>query len=597
VPDRFGVFAPDPEDAIPVGQLIADFALLGARAEQTTDRSATTVVLLRDAAIAEPEGYRLTIAPDGVRVAAATAAGIYYGVQTLRDLLTRGRTLPGMIIEDAPDFQRRGVYLDCSRGKVPTVDTVIRWVERLARWKINEIQLYIENVFTFARHPQIGAGFSPFTPADIAAIQAACRQHHVTLVPSLASLGHMEKILMLPAYNHLGELPGYRDWPGGTTLNPRHPGTIALVADLYADFLPCFAATDFNVCGDEPWELGQGRSQADGPVAAEQLYLDFLLRLRTLCQQHGKRMNLWGDIVLQHPDMIPQIPTDLVLLNWDYEPDGTRMQQTGAFVEAGLPHLCCPGTHGWQSHGTRLLTSLRNIHQFSQIARQSGAAGLLNTDWGDNGHRNTFAVSLPALAYGAACAWNSAQTPAPDQADDFLRRFVQHVYGDRSGTLVDGIRAIGDEAFGYWAYHALLESLTEPTAPGPLVVRGRPVIAEVPLTDEALQTLQETQQSWTSAAAWSTGQNEDPGRQDPFTCHAREECALAARMNAAAIQRVLLARRLRTGGTCSAAAQQAHRKELLAIATELARLWSARYRPSRLADNLAALQTAATSPA
>ncbi|MHC5018151.1 MAG: hypothetical protein ACYTFP_06185, partial [Planctomycetota bacterium] len=139
--------------------------------------------------------------------------------------MSRG-VLPCCEVEDAPDFNRRGIYHDCSRGKVPTLQTLKQLVERLAHWKINELQLYIENVFTFARHPEIGEGYSPLTADEIVALQEHCRMHHVGLVGSLASFGHMEKILSLPAYRHLGEMPGFRGYPGGTCLCPTDPGSI-----------------------------------------------------------------------------------------------------------------------------------------------------------------------------------------------------------------------------------------------------------------------------------------------------------------------------------------------------------------------------------
>ncbi len=227
-------------------------------------------------------------------------AGTYYAIQTLRDLTQIfDRTIPAMVIEDEPDFARRGIYHDCSRGKVPKIKTLKELVIRLAHWKINEFQLYIENVFTFKSHPEIGKGYSPFTPEEILELQEHCRNHHVRLVGSLASFGHFEKILALPQYSHLGEMPGFRGFPGGTTLCPADPGSIKLIEELYNDFMPLFDADDFNVCCDETWELGKGRSKkiADR-VGVGRVYLDFILKIHRLCNRFGKRMNLWADIVL-----------------------------------------------------------------------------------------------------------------------------------------------------------------------------------------------------------------------------------------------------------------------------------------------------------
>ena len=232
--------SPSADDLVPLGQLADDLAALDTRTRIARNASGPAALRIRrDVSVAGAEAYRLTIAPHGIEILASAAAGAYYAVQTLRELLAiHGRALPACRIDDSPDFARRGVYLDCSRGKVPRVKTLKALVERLARWKINELQLYVENVFTWRQHPAIGRGYSPFTPQELLDVQDHCRRHHVRLVGSLASFGHVEKILALPQYTHLGEMPGFRGLPGGMTLCPSDPGSLRLVAELYEEFVP-----------------------------------------------------------------------------------------------------------------------------------------------------------------------------------------------------------------------------------------------------------------------------------------------------------------------------------------------------------------------
>ena len=202
-------------DVLPLAQLAMDLDRLGIRSTVAVGEVPSAFVQIRrDPSVHGSEAYRLTVSPKGVEVHASADAGAYYAVQTLRDLLSAsGRTLRACVIDDRPDFARRGVYLDCSRGKVPRLETLLALVEQLAHWKINELQLYVENVFTWRRHPEIGRGYSPFTPEELLAVQDRCRQHHVRLVGSLAGFGHMEKILALP------EVPA----PGRTGRLPRVP--------------------------------------------------------------------------------------------------------------------------------------------------------------------------------------------------------------------------------------------------------------------------------------------------------------------------------------------------------------------------------------
>ena len=181
---------------------------------------------------------------------------------------------------------------------------------------------------------------------------------------------------------------------------------------------------------------------------------------------------MWGDIVLKYPEIISSIPSDMVILNWDYDPDGEMMKQTDIFAEAGLPLVCCPGTTSSESHGTRVDRAMKDIDQFAGIAVSRDAEGLLNTDWGGYGHRNALGVSLLATAYSGAQAWNHDDTAAISQ-NDFIRSFCLHTFGDLDGLVDQYVRATGDDRYDKWAYHGLMESLFEPKSHGDFAKAGR----------------------------------------------------------------------------------------------------------------------------
>ncbi|MBN1686009.1 MAG: family 20 glycosylhydrolase [Spirochaetales bacterium] len=540
------------------------------------------VNLIRDKQITDPEGFRITVRSEGVDIFASTPAGTYYGAQTLAEYIEyHGRRLPCCNIEDAPDLRRRGFSLDCSRGKVPTVETLKQLIRRLARWKINELQLYVENVFTFARHPAIGQGFSPFTPEDILELGAHCARHHIAFVPSLASLGHFEKILMLDAYKGLGEQPG------GTTLCPTDPESVKLIGDLYDEYLPLFRSDDFNACGDEPWGLGAGRSKAEADKkGAGRVFLDFILDLYDLSLGHGKRMNMWGDFPLKHQEIISGIPSDMVILNWDYTPGGEMMGQTGKFSEAGLPIVCCPSTNSWQSHGTRIDKAMKNIDEFAAIAVSHGAEGLLNTDWGDYGHRNPLGVSLVAAAYGGAHAWNHQATTGISKTD-FIRSFCLHTFGDLDGLVDQYVLATGDDRYETWAYHCLMESIFEPTSHGRGFCQGKPVIAAVKLSKKKTDDMRGAATKLGGGAACLDAFDAQYGEERRFERIALEEYVLANRMNLAALNRLELSGAIRSGKKPGKKKLTDHERELFEIRDDFQRLWLLRSRVSRLEDNLA----------
>jgi hypothetical protein len=568
-----------PADMLPLEQLAKDISRrFHARPQLTLNTSsAAAVQIRRDKNISGEEAYQLKILPGGIEIAAGGDAGAYYAVQTLRDIIAiEGREFPCCRIEDWPDFTRRGVYLDCSRGKVPKLNTLKELAERLSHWKINELQLYVENVFTFKRHPAIGRGYSPLTPEEILSLRDYCSKRHIRLVGSLASFGHTEKILMLPEYEHLGELAGFRGFAGGTTLCPTNAGAIKLVGELYDEFMPLFDAVDFNVCGDEPWELGKGRSKRRAArVGVGQLYLEYFLKLYRLCQKHGKRMNAWADIILQYPELLKKIPKDIVMLNWDYNAGGERVGRTGEIAKAGLAFMVCPGTSSWNTHGTRLANAMGNVAEFAAAGRKFGAEGLLNTDWGDNGHRNFLGLSLHGFAHGAAHSWNSKGV----DDKNFTSRFCRDVFGTAGKKAAKAIRLIGSTYLTCGAPHrnesALFYALIEPMKNNKAIIPSR-----IDAASEA--GLKKVVSQLSDDAIWPAA----PKGMDEFESLALREIETAGRMDCLAAERALTAKKIRSGENVPSAKLREIASRVRKIAKDFESLWLARNKQSRLRDNL-----------
>ncbi|MBP8604903.1 MAG: family 20 glycosylhydrolase [Phycisphaerae bacterium] len=571
--------SPYSADTTPLAQLLGDLQRhLHIRGYLVRNAFGPAAIRIqRDSSIRHPEAYRMVIEPDAITVISASDAGAYYGVQTLRDIVYLcGRQIPCCVIDDQPVFSRRGVYHDCSRGKVPTLHTLKQLVERLAHWKINELQLYVENVFTFVRHPLIGKGCSPFTPEEILALQDWCRQHHIRLVGSLASFGHLEKILCLPPYRHLGEMYGIDNSSGSTTLCPIDPGSIKLLAELYEEYVPLFEAEDFNVCCDETTELGKGRSRRRADkIGAGQVYLDFVLNLYKLCQRYGKRMNMWADILLEHPELLDKLPHDIVLLNWEYEADGTNIRQTPKIAQKGLPLMVCPGTSSWLTHGSRLDNAMRNIAGFAQQGRRCHAEGLLNADWGDRGHRNLLGISLHGFAYGAACAWN----PANADNSRFTEHFCRLTFGQCESHLAKAVRILGTTYRTCGAPRRngsfLFEGMTEP-----MPASEAPSSSAIDKMTSA--GLKKIVSQLSSDRLWPTAAASLP----EFERLALAELKLAAKMDLWSAQRALAAKNLRTGQPVSAKQIRLLAEQMKQIEAEFSSLWMARCKPSRLCDNL-----------
>ncbi|MBR5457498.1 MAG: beta-N-acetylhexosaminidase [Kiritimatiellae bacterium] len=290
-------------------------------------------------------------------------------------------------------FEHRAYMLDISRDRVPTMETLKLIVDILARYRYNQLQLYTEHTFQYEGHEEVWEDSSPMTPREISKLQTYCQVQGIELVPNQNSFGHMERWLVLPKYNSLAKFPkGGAITPWGaikkfpTTLDPSNPGSIALVEDLFQQLLPHFESEFFNIGCDETFEISDPEE-----------YFCFLMKVVEVARRHGKRPMFWGDIILKHPEFIDRLPKDLIALDWGYEGDHPFEAEAKRFKEAGLDFYVCPGTSSWRSLGGRVENMRENLEAAERAGRLYGAKGYMLTDWGDEGHWQPLAASLPAI--------------------------------------------------------------------------------------------------------------------------------------------------------------------------------------------------------
>jgi hexosaminidase len=542
----------------------------------------------------EGEAYRLKIEPEGVTLEAASPSGAHAGLQTLLQIAAQSpaRALPCLEIEDRPDFSDRGVYYDVCRGRVPTRESLLEQAGLLSRFKINQLQYYVEHTFRFRGHPLIGKEASPLTAEDVMALDEFCRARHIELVPSLASFGHMGNVLVLEPYRHLAEdlgvgrfvetadIPVWARHLRGWTLSPANPKTYEFLDSLFGEFLPCFSSERFNVCCDETWDLGCGQShELCQKLGKGRVYLNHIQRLNDLCHKYGKRMMFWGDIIRHHPELIREIPRDVTVLDWGYgynHPFDTVKD----FTQTGLTTYVCPGTSGWVSLFPRVPESVANIAGFAAAGRRHGARGLLNTDWGDGGHANFMEYSWFGYLFGAEQAWNT-EADVRSFPERFCRLFLKTKrpavakalveLGDVAQAGVDGLYQSvwphlffgrpGDEVF------------RKGRCKGALGREGRVVPSEITLDASfgrsVLPALARVRKAFQTAAR---EKGADPHGVLPYWIFAADTIAHAARRLAA----------FGAGGQDTPAVRRALRNEMLALRRRFEKLWMARNRSSEI---------------
>ena len=378
------------------------------------------------------EAYSIRIGSGGVVIAGGGRAGLLHGVQTLVQLVranSRGGALPCLVIRDWPSLRWRCFQNDLTRGPSARIETLERQLALGALLKMNLFTYYMEHQYAFTRHPEIGPPDGSLTPGELRRLVECGRPAGVEILGNQQSFGHMGHILKHERYAELRE--------NDQVLTPSNEGTYRLLDDLYSEVCPLLPFPFFNVCCDETWGLGSGPSKAlADQIGVGGVYLRHVRRVHDLLAgKYGKRMMMWGDIILKHADELDQIPEDTTMLTWGYGALPSFEAQITPFQKSGFEFFVCPGVSDWRRILPDFAVATTNIQNFVRDGARLGAIGMLNTEWKDDGE-SLNAPNWHGYAWGAECAWNASAT---DPAD-FNRRIGAVLFGEPGGRFG---RAIG----------------------------------------------------------------------------------------------------------------------------------------------------------
>lgn len=404
----------------------------------------------------ECEGYTLSVKEDRIVIAGNDSAGLLYGIQTLRQMIRQaGAVIPCVEIEDAPKIGARGLSYDITRGRVPTLEEMKHRVDLCSFYKMNQIQLYVEHSYLFRDFSEMWRHNTPLTAEEILELDAYCKKRHVELVPSLASFGHLYEVLHTKSYAHLCELENADKEPyslihrmGHHTVDVSNEESFVMVANRIREFGELFSSKYFNICADETFDLCKGRSRKLGEEkGVKQVYLDFLKRLCAFLEEQGKIPMFWGDVLLEQPELLPEMPKDSILLNWEYGANVTE-DNVKKLAEAGVENLyLCPGVQSWNHLINKHSDAYLNISGMCRNAHKYHALGVLNTEWGDLGHIAHPEFSAIGIIYGAAFSWSDAE-----MSEEEINRAISRLqYGDATGEVVSLFRELADmECVNWW---------------------------------------------------------------------------------------------------------------------------------------------------
>lgn len=392
------------------------------------------------------EEYKIEIDNHKILIKAGFLPGCFYALMTLKQLIGQVEgEMNNLVIHDFPSLPIRGFMMDISRNKVPKLETLKAFVDKMAALKYNHFELYVEGFsFEYRSFKNYLEKDGYITVDEYLELEKYCASKMIDLVPNQNGLGHMTDWLKLDEFKDLAERPdGFFIWGAHrapSTLNVTDERSIKHVKQMYDDMLPYSNSPYFNMNFDEPYELGEGKSKEYcDQYGKEKAFIEYLKALYLHVKQYGKTGLIWGDFLLKHPDTLKQLPEDLIFIDWGYNKDYPFEKHLKMLADLKIPFMAAPGTSSWSSIVGKVEDMMATVKNSTTYTKLNHGLGVLMTDWGDMGHLQYLPISYPGLVYASSGMWG--EYPATEkELITYLDRFI---FEDQAGHLGNLLMIMG----------------------------------------------------------------------------------------------------------------------------------------------------------
>ncbi|XP_065174460.1 uncharacterized protein LOC135804504 [Sycon ciliatum] len=378
------------------------------------------------------DSYNLTISQERIRLEASDLAGLWYGIQTLAQLLrvyvSEGKnTIPPLYIRDWPDLLYRGVMLDLMQGRLPTLDTLKSIIVTMSSLKLNTLQLRMgATSFAYVGLEGVWTDGECYTASQMQELSTFAQKHFVSLVPHQDTLALANAVIGKAQRSGSQEsFDDYRDLAGA-------------LAQLQQQLFACMPGSKFAHVGlDQPPNNLFPSSPSQGEEG--DAYEGFLWTMHKTCRLNSRHMQVWGSELQIRYSLLSQLPPSVTVM----QPLGQFTQEKNApfcrrIVQFGSNLIVCPDSLAKESIGGRPHTSMAQLVAVAQCATHYRATGMMLTDFADFGHVHPLVSSTVPLVSTAGLAWRTG-TPLghlEQQVPNVINRFVLMDEAEVAGQLL-----------------------------------------------------------------------------------------------------------------------------------------------------------------
>lgn len=402
------------------------------------------------------EGYIMTIDKGSVEIISAGETGLFYGCQTLEQLLEDARDfnvpIPACKITDFPSLAYRAVHFDV-KHHLDHMNYYYECIDRLARYKINAVIFEFEDKLRYQRQPLVGAP-QAISLDEMAALTEYARDRQIEISPLVQGLGHATFILKHQKYEHLRELP-QNHW----AFCPLDEGTYEVLFDLYRDAMEATPGSQYlHIGGDEIGNIGicprcKPTADKEGTLS---LNLYWLKRVCDFANANGRIPIFWDDMPLKEAGVyestwnssvdlkqateawekgspilekvISEFPKNCIYMRWNYSMGNQpgNIMALDWYSRHGLKVMVATAAQTgatlipYDDRGTMDGNGIAAIQSFIQLAAEKNINGMLCTAWDDQSpHMETYWRGWIA---SAEYSWSPGGRTLEEYDEAYLRR-------------------------------------------------------------------------------------------------------------------------------------------------------------------------------
>lgn len=309
-------------------------------------------------------------------------------------------------LEEHARFASDGVMLDCSRNGVMKVETVYRFLRKMAYMGLDRLLLYTEDTYTIDGYPYFGHGRGRYTKDELKSIDAYAASFGIEVVPCIQTLGHLGGILWWSVFEKIRDTE--------TTLLPDSEETYRFIEEEIKTCRECFHSSHIHIGMDEAWMMGFGTHFIQhGYENPQTIFIRHLQKVMGICKRYSFEPMIWSDMVFRmsrggdyygdapvQPTLAQGLPSEVGLVYWDYyhESEAVYERFIGEHQLFKNPLIFAGGSWRWTSFAPMITPSLRKSRYALDACLKKGVKDVLLTGWGDNGNECSFFTMLPAMA-------------------------------------------------------------------------------------------------------------------------------------------------------------------------------------------------------